>query len=152
MAPQGNTLVGKGTADVVLLIIYDSTANSALTFFFRILDKKKENKNEFAGICLSRCNDRFRHPGTRYSHGRRRRRGQFWTPVYQIETDERYFFWKMGKGKRKWRGWHFFCSTEKASSMPREQRKVHAEKVSLTLSLFIFLLVLRSLTWTVCSR
>lgn len=30
--------------------------------------------------------------------------------------------------------------------MPREQRKVHAEKVSVTLSLFIFLLVLRALT------
>lgn len=30
MAPQGNTLVGKGTADVVLLII---CANSALTIF-----------------------------------------------------------------------------------------------------------------------
>lgn len=33
MAPQGNTLVGKGTADVVLLIINDSTANSALSMF-----------------------------------------------------------------------------------------------------------------------
>lgn len=32
-------------------------------------------------------------------------------------------------------------STEKASSMPHEQRKVHAEKVSLTLSLFILLVI-----------
>lgn len=32
-----------------------------------------------------------------------------------------------------------FWSAEKASSMPHEQRKVHAEKVSITFSLFILL-------------